>query len=423
MGQTKELMYESMRRGHAARKEYVCGDCLQDKGLAAFVSDNAQSKKCDFCGCVREQAHAASLGDVIEHMAECIAEEYTDPANELPYETREGGWQGQVFDAWELMNEIGVHVDSEELLERIVEAFSDQEWCQQDYFSLSPSDRLHYGWNAFKRAVKHARRFTFWSMGDDSGESEYHPDYMPVGRMLAMIGDCVRDANLIRVVPKGTPVWRVRIHSNDVELREDHDLGPPPVELARQANRMSPAGIVMFYGAEDYETACAETLDPTRAAGKHVTGVTFRTTKEMRLLDLVDLPAFPSFFQLGSSGFRNALVFLRHFAHDLSIPVVRDGREHIEYVPTQAFTEYVRYELRLHSDTVVDGIRYRSAINGRPCVVLFCTQDECVAQPKGHGEFQRWLEFDAAALRCEDAESVATKLTAQVKAATEDSTQ
>ena len=410
MGQTKELMYESMRRGHATRKDYVCGECLHDKGLAEFVDGDANNTKCDFCGSVREVAHAASLGDVIEHMAECIAEEYTDPANELPYETREGGWQGEVFDAWDLMEDIGFHVESEELFERVVEAFSDQEWCRQDYFSLSPTERLRYGWDAFKKAVKHARRFTFWSMGDESGESEYHPDYMPVGSMLSVIGDCVRDARLTKNVAKGTPIWRVRVHDATTVLREDHELSPPPVELAHQANRMSPAGIVMFYGAEDYDTACAETLDPGRSAGKQVTGAAFRATREMRLLDLVDLPPMPSFFQLGSTDFRNTLRFLSHFARDLAIPVVRDGREHVEYVPTQAFTEYARYEFKLHDDATIDGIRYWSAVNGKPCVVLFCGQDHCLATPRGYSECDRWLEFEPESLRVEDADQLANRL-------------
>jgi hypothetical protein len=410
MGQTKELMYETMRRGHATRKEYVCGECLQDKGLSDFVIDNALSKQCDFCGSTHEDPHAASLGDVIERMAECIAEEYNDPANELPYETREGGWQGEVFDAWELLEDIGFHADSEGLFEKVVEAFSDQQWCRRDYFSLSPTDRLRYGWDAFKKAVKHTRRFTFWSMEDDSGESEFHPDYMPVGKMLAIIGDCIRDTELVKAMPKGTPIWRVRIHGADVVPQEDHELSPPPVELARQANRMSPAGIVMFYGAEDYETACAETLNPNRADGKRVTGAAFRTAREMRLLDLVDLPSIPSFFQLGSADYRHTLVFLRHFARDLAIPVARDGREHVEYVPTQAFTEYVRHELRLHDDTVIDGIRYRSAVNDKPCVVLFCTQDHCIAAPRGYAECERWLECDVSTLCTEDAQLVARRV-------------
>lgn len=401
MGQWKELMYESERRGHAARERFVCGECLCDDALAEFVSDHAVRNECEFCGTKRDTPFAASLGDVIEYMAGCINEVYTDPADELPYETAEGGWQGEVFNGFELMAEIDFGCDSEELFNEIASALCDQEWCRDDYFSLEPSERLRYGWDAFKQAVKHARRFTFWSIGDD--KSEYDPDYMPVGGMLATIAGCIRDAELVKVVPNGKLIWRVRVHDPTKTLREDHELSPPPGDMALQANRMSPAGIVMFYGAEDFETACAETITRTVNTDKFVTGGAFRTLRDLRILDLVDLPKMPGFFQQGTSDFRDTLRFLRRFAIELAAPVVRDGREHVEYVPTQAFTEYVRHEMKLYDGATVDGIRYRSAVNGEPCFVLFCTQDECIANPRGYRKPELWLELDVGSIRTENA--------------------
>ena len=362
MGQWKELMYESERRGHAARERHVCGECLNDNALAEFVSDHAEHNECEFCGTKQDAPFAASLGDVIEYMAECIREVYTDPVEELPYETAEGGWQGEVFNGFELMAEIDFSCESEELFDAIASAFCDQEWCRDDYFRLEPSERLRYGWDAFKQAVKHARRFTFWSIEDD--KSEYDPDSMPVGGMLATIAGHIRDTELVKVIAKGAVIWRVRVHGPDTSFREDHELSPPPTERALQSNRMSPSGIVMFYGAEDFATACAEAIDAGVNKDACVTGGAFRTIRDLRILDLVNLPKMPGFFQQGTSEFRDTLSFLRHFAIDLAAPVTRDGREHIEYVPTQAFTEYVRHEMTLHDGATVDGIRYRSAVNG-----------------------------------------------------------
>ena len=45
------------------------------------------------------------------------------------------------------------------------------------------------------------------------------------------------------------------------------------------------------------------------------------------------------------------LVFLHHVAEDISCPIARDDRVHIEYVPTQVVTEY------LLTVTTVDGRR------------------------------------------------------------------
>jgi hypothetical protein len=127
----------------------------------------------------------------------------------------------------------------------------------------------------------------------------------------------------------------------------------------------------------------------------------------MRILDLVDLPESPSFFDPGAADLRQTLVFLRHFARDLAAPVIQDGREHIEYVPTQAFTEYVRFQLKDRDGQPVDGIRYRSAVNGEPCYVLFCGRDECVAKPEGRGKIEHWLTFDPGSLKIVDAKDVA----------------
>jgi HEPN/RES N-terminal domain 1/RES domain len=402
MGLSKRQLFESMRRGHAARDLYVCGACLRDDALAEFANLNATSTKCEFCGTDLDEPHAASLGDVIEHMEKCISKAYADPADELFYETREGGWQGRVLDAWELMGEVEFHVESEELFDTVVASFNDQDWCDRDYYRCTKAEKLRFGWDAFKMTVKHERRFTFSSI--QKRETEFDEDDIPVGKMLAAVCDCIRDAELIKVVPKGKNIWRVRVHAAGLTLSEDHELGPPPLEKAQQANRMSPSGVVMFYGAEDFETACAETVDPDRASGKRVTGVQFHSVRELRLLDLVDLPEVPSLFHLGLFDHRNTLIFLRHFATDLAAPVGRDGREHIEYVPTQAFSEFVRYELRADDGSPIHGIRYRSAANERTCYVLFCTRDECVSRHSQPRKAERWLEFDRESIRTIDAQ-------------------
>ena len=400
MSYTKNvLMREAERRGHGYRGQHVCGACLFDEGLAEFVADHASHTVCDFCERQEDEDFSASLGDVIEHMEECIYQEYTDAAGELPFESRGGGFLGaESWDGADLLDHLGFHVESDDLQASVASAFSDQEWCRVRPFRLPGRERLLHGWEAFKRAVKHQRRYTFWSM-ERENEADY--DSMPVGGMLALIGKYVRDAHLVKSLPMAKRVWRARVHAASISISQARDLSPPPEELARQPNRMSPAGVVMFYGAEDFDTACAESVVPERAAGKCVTGAVFTTTKEMQILDLVDLPGFPSFFKLGTSEYRHILHFLHRFAQDVAGKVPRDGTEHLDYVPTQAFTEYVRYELALAGGKSIDGIRYKSSANGHPCYVLFCGQAECLSSPATASR-QQWMAFDASSLRTED---------------------
>jgi hypothetical protein len=67
------------------------------------------------------------------------------------------------------------------------------------------------------------------------------------------------------------------------------------------------------------------------------------------------------------------LLFLRNFARDLSASVVQDGREHINYVPTQVVTEYMRWLPAI----AIDGILFTSAQNGGTCCVIFCGPEGC----------------------------------------------
>ena len=105
---------------------------------------------------------------------------------------------------------------------------------------------------------------------------------------------------------------------------------------------MSPAGIVMTYVSEDAATALAETADKpgTYAVGQ------FRALRDITILDLADLPPIPSLFEEISDTLpydpHKALRFLHRLADDISRPIERDDRVHIEYVPTQVVTEFLR---------------------------------------------------------------------------------
>jgi hypothetical protein len=69
---------------------------------------------------------------------------------------------------------------------------------------------------------------------------------------------------------------------------------------------------------------------------------------------------------------------LNYFATELSKPIEKDDRAHIEYVPTQVITEYFRTEFR-YQGRKIDGIRYRSARHvDHYSFVLFATQDDLV---------------------------------------------
>lgn len=134
----------------------------------------------------------------------------------------------------------------------------------------------------------------------------------------------------------------------------------------------------MFYVSDDGETALREIA---KAPGSFALGA-FRTRRDIRILDLADVPAVPSIFAEIADSLeydpRPLLIFLNYFTAALSKPIARDDRVHVEYIPTQIVTEYFRTEF-LHEDAKIDGIRYRSARHADHCsLVLFATQDDLV---------------------------------------------
>jgi hypothetical protein len=132
---------------------------------------------------------------------------------------------------------------------------------------------------------------------------------------------------------------------------------------------MSPAGISMFYSSLQAKTNHAELGS---IEGVIVTG-RFTLKRDVRILDLTSLPSL-SYWGKGDIG---EMEFLHDFAKEVSRPIKRDDRIHIEYLPTQAFTEYIRYRFKDNNGAPLDGIMFNSSIpNAGKNVVLFCNKEE-----------------------------------------------
>jgi RES domain-containing protein len=173
----------------------------------------------------------------------------------------------------------------------------------------------------------------------------------------------------VRTYQPGLALYRARPRGKGERHTAPGSLGPPPAELALQANRMNPPGIPMFYGADRESLAIAE------VGNGRVSLARFETTRAVRIVDLVDLPPVPGYFSQDSRERLQDLAFLHKFAREVSLPVPRDERVHVDYLPTQVFTEFLR-DVRFAGEPV-DGIRYPSATSTKGAnIVLFATQED-----------------------------------------------
>lgn len=365
--------------------KHVCAECFNDYAIKEFINENADENKCSYCSNESDEPIAITLVEVVDFICQGINTEWENPANSVGWESREGGWQGAtVYDGEELIRYSieELFETNEQVLDDIAYSMADREWCQKDPYGLRKDEAFALSWESFAKQVKHHSRYVFFRLSD-SERKLYDLDMIPLPKMLDRIsGEISRldeDTNLIGIIDTGVKIFRARVHDVNKSLSTAKDFGTVPLEDAKYSNRMSPAGIPMFYGAFDPETAFQEINDDSKdKSGKIASIATFSTLRKMRVLDLTNLPEIPSIFDLKQNHLRSSLIFLRGFVQELSKPINKDGYEHIEYVPTQVFTEFIRYIHKASDGASIEGILYPSSKNpkGVSCV-LFIENEHC----------------------------------------------
>ena len=70
----------------------VCAPCIGDKDLRTWIKKQFEDPGCDFCR--RRDAPTVSIDSLAEFMRECMERAWGYAVEQLPYESREGGYQG-----------------------------------------------------------------------------------------------------------------------------------------------------------------------------------------------------------------------------------------------------------------------------------------------------------------------------------------
>lgn len=402
MGGAKELENEQYERRAAGLSGYVCDECFSDYALIAYVEEHATENECDFCGRKGDRPIAAPADDVVGLIMESIRTEWTDPIEELAYDSAEGGYQGHQIELDEVLYEVGEPVAGDEFREALIAATTGYtvQWCKADYGAPFQDEAMAYDWSDLVDHVKFQSRYFFSTQvreGREAGQRESAVD------ILTDITTFAESAGLFSTISAGGRFWRARASEAAGAFATPGELGTPPPEVALSSNRMSPAGIPAFYGAEDLDTAIKEIRAvPVPELGAYWSAGEFVLSGDCLVLDLATMPDPPSIF--GSErALRRPLYFLADFATDISKQLEAPGREHIDYVPTQVVAEFLRLSFVSELGPVA-GVKYRSARHdGGTCVVLFIPNEDCVNEASGdqlqlvlgevlHGEFSTTAE-------------------------------
>jgi hypothetical protein len=358
----------------------VCLDCIHDVTLRHETRERVTEWECSFCGTTADEDDepiAAPFPDFMDIVLGAMRFLFTPVSDERSGE--------EVFDSAEVAYAVCEGDVTNEVLEAIAAAIPVQVWIDAHRSGSAPGKALGRGWAAFCEMVKHVSRFVFLVAKEESPDRA--GDFTTV-ELLERLERIILDHGALLPVPAGRVFWRGRKVDSPGKLAQYGSaaaLGSPPRSKASNS-RMSPAGISMFYGSDDIDTVVAEIGHDAR---RYAIVGAFETTRDLTLLNLADLPPVPSLYHEAGRGSRYFdLRFLHSFAVDLGKPVTLDGRERIEYVPTQVVTEYLRFI----PDFAVDGILFRSAQNNGVNCVLFCDASGC-ADPDDPGTVDTYVRL------------------------------
>ena len=383
MGIMKQIMIQEQEQGWKfVGGAFACEECVEDPFLKKWILQHASEPDCTYCSrSSQESPLAVHVNDLFDLINEGIRTEYGDAIDWYSYDSEDKTFMGHWSDSYELAYDLELF-NNDGLLADFVDSFRDRMFCPSNPFSLSESEAFISGWQSFVDHVKHKTRYYFLADPTAQPDNGYQShDEISVSEIPAYLGEAVRDLGRISVVGTEEVIFRARLSRLGETYQRAAELGTVPVEFATTANRMSPAGIPMFYGAGDQGTAIAEVYDKLKdgqQTAKASVGA-FRPSRPLRLLDLTGQISLPSLFDPTKRHLREKVKLLRDFAKAIAQPIENDGREHIDYAPTQIVTEYFRHVFSDKEASPIDGIMYLSS--RRPdhvCYVLFVDDKHCV---------------------------------------------
>lgn len=331
--------------------KFVCANCFEDEGVKSFIGNfcaqaTDEQEQCSYC----HNEEGVRLDYVAQHIHECMLLEWEDAANCSPYE--DGEYLYPTSDTYDIVTDGELGIENDDLRRDIITALPDNIWVKKDYLAddEAPSDDepIVWNWDYFCRHVKHERRYFF-----------------PPRNIHRVLDRIIEQVEQYVVAPCESPIYRARVGC----FREYADIKEPPPEKAAASNRMSPAGIRMFYGCYEPFASLRETYNESHAKdGDIITVGEFAVIKPFGVFDLSG-PWPP--LDTNNEKERESIQVLMWFAEEIAKPMPKNGKPDIDYVPTQIFAEYLRTNPSSLGQKI-NGIAYSSAKNREwVCVALF----------------------------------------------------
>ena len=319
---------------------YVCYQCVGDSIVSGYIRNEGKSKKCNYCGSKRKSIHLEAIADLVDD---------TYRANFRPLDDLEQYYSGlEIYDSGDSPDYvIGMILQSDGQLcsdirailgDREARDVSKGDEAMYDeavsYISSGVDSELHSSlWDDFCRIIKHESRF-FSSEAKDLLDGIFKG----IDSYLTASGESAIYKK------KFTKIYRARRANSATEIKKisenpDKELFVPPADVVPNG-RMNPRGISLFYGSLDLKTCLAELR---LVVGERAVCGQFSSNDHLRVFDftkLKDISHDLSYFDKEYAAKCSQIEFLSKFESIISRPIL-PGKESLDYLPTQAMTEYL----------------------------------------------------------------------------------
>lgn len=288
---------------------------------------------------------------------------YYEPAEEFGSSAFDVLAPYDINDLLENLEDLELDDANSAFIEKLRIDFDEIQWFPLGKGEIRGVDEMFYNWETFCNIVKHERRYFFFDY------NLYDYSSSPKSTLESIV-ELIHGQEIVTKISPDIKIYRARNFNNneDVSCLKATNLGTPKVENAIHENRFSPAGISLFYGSLDPNTAREEI---GKVDGNIIIGE-FHTLTEINVIDFTALPEIPSIYD---EEYRDisGISFLHDFSAAITSPV--DSNSPIDYIPTQVFTEFIRKKF----GETIKGIKYRSAKSSENSnVVLFYKNEDCV---------------------------------------------
>jgi RES domain-containing protein len=365
--------------------ETLCLDHVTDSALYKHAKQSATEQICSFCtrhpG--RDRVPLAVPMDVVaQRVFEAAMTRYRsfDDASYFEGEAYESD-----IETAEVVYDIAAGAFDDSVSERVLDSITRAIATPQSWFEDDTRDQFAYSWERFAETVRHEARFVLIADPRPGGENE--PPARLARFLAGLLGYADKSTRMLHTLPTGTKLYRGRMTDNVAELRAEVEKEPaqklgaaPPSRAA--AGRMSGEGVPLFYGADNVHTAVAEIA--LHSPYDFALVGEFTTQRPVTILDFTRNPKVPSIFDLAHQDRRLFAEFIDDFVSAITQPVILDGRERVDYLPTQVVTEYLRWVPRRR----IDGIAFpsRAKSRGKNVVLFTRLDDDVVTEPPTRDE-------------------------------------